>query len=99
MSDKSGLDAWRKRVGDVEADRISKFAANRGTVMHYYNEVYLDSNLTGSDRLLHTLKTAALEMEKQGCEIQFACCIYATAPFVTEHNLRLGYQKLIQNNL
>tara|TARA_R110001592_G_scaffold162601_1_gene396206 strand:+ start:12262 stop:12999 length:738 start_codon:yes stop_codon:yes gene_type:complete len=41
FSDKSGLDAWRKRVGRVEADRDSKFSANRGTVMHQMCEYYM----------------------------------------------------------
>ena len=32
--DQSGLDKWRKKVGDVEADRISTLSMNRGTIMH-----------------------------------------------------------------
>lgn len=43
MSDKSGLDDWIKRVGKKEADRISKFSANRGTIMHQLCEYYLTS--------------------------------------------------------
>ena len=39
--DKSGLDRWRKNVGDKKADEISKFAANRGTFMHLLCENYL----------------------------------------------------------
>lgn len=39
-SDKSGLDAWRKRVGEEEADRIGKLSANRGTIMHRLVELY-----------------------------------------------------------
>ena len=34
MSDKSGLHAWRKRVGEEEANRVSSRAANRGTAVH-----------------------------------------------------------------
>lgn len=41
FSDKSGLDKWRKRVGEEEANRISKFSANRGTVMHQLCEYYI----------------------------------------------------------
>jgi genome maintenance exonuclease 1 len=40
MSDKSGLDAWRKRVGEEEADRISNLSMNRGTIMHRLIELY-----------------------------------------------------------
>lgn len=39
-SDKSGLDEWRKKVGEAEADRISKLSMNRGTIMHRLIELY-----------------------------------------------------------
>ena len=41
MLDKSGLDEWRKRVGDEEADRISRLAATRGTNIHNMCESYV----------------------------------------------------------
>ena len=39
-SDKSGLDRWRKKVGEPEANRISTLSMNRGTVMHRLVELY-----------------------------------------------------------
>jgi genome maintenance exonuclease 1 len=45
-SDKSGLEKWRKRVGEAEAERIGKEATNRGTVMHKHLEIYLGEDLT-----------------------------------------------------
>lgn len=33
-SDKSALDEWRKRIGDQEADKISRIAGDRGTEVH-----------------------------------------------------------------
>lgn len=42
-SDKSGLNAWKERVGESEANRISQFSANRGTYMHALHEHYLDA--------------------------------------------------------
>ena len=44
MTDKSGIEKWRKRVGEEKADAISKFSANRGTVMHQLCEYFLGSN-------------------------------------------------------
>ena len=41
-SDKSGLQDWVNRVGQAEADRVSKFSANRGTYMHALHEHYID---------------------------------------------------------
>jgi hypothetical protein len=40
--DKSGLDNWIQRVGQAEADRISRFSANRGTYMHTLHEYYIE---------------------------------------------------------
>jgi CRISPR/Cas system-associated exonuclease Cas4 (RecB family) len=36
--------AWRKRVGEEEANRISRKAADRGTKMHLIAEKYLDND-------------------------------------------------------
>jgi len=40
--DKSGLEAWRKWVGDKEADRIVKEAVGIGSLMHTHLENYID---------------------------------------------------------
>lgn len=41
MGDNSWLKSWQDRIGKDNADKISKFSANRGTVMHSYNENYV----------------------------------------------------------
>jgi ATP-dependent exoDNAse (exonuclease V) beta subunit len=46
FGDKSGIEQWKKRVGEEEAERISKYSANRGTVMHQLCEYYLTSSKT-----------------------------------------------------
>jgi|TARA_B110000444_G_scaffold248519_1_gene272488 genome maintenance exonuclease 1 len=40
-SDKTALIAWRKRVGDVEANRVSKESAGLGTKVHNALEQYI----------------------------------------------------------
>ena len=42
-SDDTWLIKWRERIGEKEADAISKFSANRGTCMHLFCEYYFDS--------------------------------------------------------
>lgn len=44
MTDKSALDAWKKRVGDEEAARVSTRAATRGTNVHTMCENYVLGN-------------------------------------------------------
>lgn len=41
MTDKSHLIEWRKRVGEEEANRVSKFATTRGTAVHLMAENYV----------------------------------------------------------
>ena len=43
---KKGLYDWRKRVGEQEANRISRLAASRGTKLHNAVEKYLLNDLT-----------------------------------------------------
>ena len=44
FGDKSGLIAWRKRVGEEEANRITRLACTRGTNMHNACEKYLGNS-------------------------------------------------------
>lgn len=52
--DKSGLDAWKKRVGEAEAQRISTESANLGTKVHNSLEKYIlgeDWQITGTNMI------------------------------------------------
>lgn len=44
VQDKSGLDAWRKRVGEAEANRVMNQAATRGTAVHQLAEDYVNND-------------------------------------------------------
>ena len=67
MTDSSGLDAWRERVGNVEADRIGKFSANRGSIMHQMIEYFLISmKPTREGRLKDAQKKIIKFVEHEG---------------------------------
>ena len=40
---RAGIAAWRKRVGDEEADRVSRIATTRGSAVHQIVEDYIDN--------------------------------------------------------
>jgi len=51
------LEKWRKRVGEEEADKITKSSSDRGNKLHEYAELYLNnalerSYMTGTARLM-----------------------------------------------
>ena len=39
---RASLEAWKNKVGGIEADRIKNTAANRGTAMHSYLEMHIN---------------------------------------------------------
>ena len=43
VQNKSGLDAWRKRVGEEEANRVMNQASLRGTAVHQLAEDYVNN--------------------------------------------------------
>lgn len=46
ITSKEAIKAWRDRIGHEEADKITKFATDRGTSVHEYCERYLEGDLT-----------------------------------------------------
>lgn len=52
---------WRKKVGDVEADRITKVSTSRGTKFHKYSEDYLN-NLLVAPKDLNEQVSASWQM-------------------------------------
>jgi hypothetical protein len=61
--DQSGLDQWRKRIGEAEADRISILSMNRGTIMHRLIELYKPLSGTPAERLTRLKDLAKLDDE------------------------------------
>ena len=47
-----GIEKWKKRVGEVEANRVSKVACDRGTSLHLLVEKYIRNDaeiISGSE--------------------------------------------------
>ena len=62
--DKSGLEKWRKRVGEKEADRISNLSLSRGTIMHRLIELYKNKTQgEAQDRLVELKEIAKTDDE------------------------------------
>lgn len=67
MSDKSGLEKWKKRVGEKEANRISQLSMNRGTIMHRQIELY--KGFTGTPEEMKEQLTVACKTDEEINEI------------------------------
>lgn len=57
--DKSGLEKWKQRVGEAEAERIGKLSMNRGTIMHRLIELYKPIPIQDKLQKLERLKEIA----------------------------------------
>jgi hypothetical protein len=73
-ADKSGLKSWVERVGSAEAERISRFSANRGTFMHALHENYLDFQfIKGEDNALQKAMKLSLEQNSTLTKEEIEC--------------------------
>lgn len=82
-------------IVSTDDDEIAKVALQFGAAVPFKRPKNLADDFTPT---VPVISHAIMEMENQGYNIEFACCIYATAPFVTEHHLCLAYEKLVQNH-
>lgn len=48
LLDDGGIQKWRDRVGEEEANRITKESTDRGNDFHFYNEEYMQNRLQRS---------------------------------------------------
>lgn len=62
--DMSGLEKWKKRVGEKEANRISSLSMSRGTIMHRLIELYKTKTSGESVERLEQLKVVAKDDEE-----------------------------------
>jgi hypothetical protein len=62
-SDKSGLEKWKKRVGEDEAKRIGELSMNRGTIMHRLIELYKATEGSKKERLQKLKEVAKADEE------------------------------------
>lgn len=62
---KEGLMEWRKRVGEKQANRISRQATNRGTGVHEALETYLQNEDVSLKKMMPNVKNLYLRMREE----------------------------------
>ena len=77
----------------TDDEEIATVAKEYGAEIPFLRPKNLADDFTPTVPVIaHAINT----LESQGCHVDLACCIYATAPFVNEVYLKEGYEKLIQ---
>ncbi len=82
---------FNRIIVSTDSAAITKIAREYGAEVPFRRPVELADDLTGTDAvILHALNWLA----KHGYSARYACCIYATAPFVRPEDIRRGLRLL-----
>lgn len=84
-----------KVVVSTDDKEIADVALKYGAEVPFIRPKALADDYTGTNDVV---KHALLFFIEQGSDIEYACCIYATAPFVQQQYLRLGFERLVESN-
>lgn len=87
-------DCFDEIMVSTDDKEIADFAGSCGAKVPFLRSVKnADDYSTTADVLVEVLN----EYKNLGQEFDYACCIYPTAPFVTDEKLKLAYNKIITN--
>jgi pseudaminic acid cytidylyltransferase len=88
-------DLFDEVMVSTDNEEIAEIAKTYGAKVPFLRSIKnADDFSTTVDVLLEVIKI----YEKKGKKFTQACCIYPTAPFVTQDTLKEGYEKLISGN-
>ena len=84
-----------KVIVSTDDEEIAKIAVEHGAIVPFIRPIELSDDFTGTGAVI----SHALEyLNEQGENYDFACTIYATAPFLQEKYLIEGFEKLKKSN-
>ncbi len=81
-------------IVSTDDDEIAKVAREWGATVPFMRPAKLSDDFTGT---LPVIRHAVEWLSQNGTPVEYACCLYATAPFVSPEDLEQGL-KLIQDS-
>ena len=84
---KEGILEWRKRVGDAQADRVSRQATTRGTAVHSVIEKFLKNEEILHNELMPNVKDLFVKMKPELRKLNNIHCLEEK---LFSHELRLA---------
>ncbi len=82
-------------IVSTDNDEIAKIAERYGAHVPFKRPKSLSDDFTGT---IPVIKHAISWVNKNISKVDYACCIYPTAPFIKPSYLKKGLEKLIQEN-
>jgi len=81
-----------KVIVSTDDAEIAKVAKHFGAEVPFIRPEELANDFAGT---IPVIKHATEWFEEQGVKVDYVCCLYATAPFVTPQKLQAAYEQLI----
>jgi pseudaminic acid cytidylyltransferase len=82
-------------VISTDSEEIAEISKAHGAEVPYLRPAALADDFTPTEDVL---KFDIQQLLKQG-DVNYVCCIYATAVFLTSHYLKKGYETIFDNNI
>ena len=79
---------FEKIIVTTDDSDIANISKNYGAEVPFIRDKNLSDDSTGTDDVI---KDAIQKLGDMGCEIDYACCIYPTAPLITAEDLQHGF--------
>ena len=87
-------EVFDKVIVSTDDESIASVSRSYGAEVPFKRPAEISDDFTGTNTVVrHAIKW----FEEQGQPVKNACCIYATAPFVSYEDLKIGYNKLIES--
>ena len=90
MLSRDAINAWRKRVGSVEADRKTKRGGDRGTAVHLLAEQYLLGTLSSETRMAAMPTILELFLQLKGKLDRHISVVYAVEQPLYNDRLKIA---------
>ena len=84
-----------KVIVSTDSKDVAKIAQEYGADVPFMRSKHLSDDYTGTNAVV---KDVIQNIHKNGEQVSYVCCIYATAPFVSSKYLIKAYQDLINQN-
>lgn len=76
-------------IVSTDDDKVAKVAREWGATVPFMRPAKLSDDFTGT---LPVIRHAVEWLNQNDIPVEYACCIYATAPFVSAEDLKQGFQ-------
>jgi pseudaminic acid cytidylyltransferase len=86
---------FEKIIVSTDDSEIAEVAREFGATVPFMRPEALSDDFTG---MLPVMRHAMEWLSEYDAQVDFACCIYATAPFVSPADLQKGWEMIIEHN-